>query len=220
MKTEKRLLNCDISESSDDDIPLSTHKSNKQGNVEHSQKSETKVNTKKFNLKRKNCNKIAHQYKNGKRVFCRLGNANFDLFLSLTCMLLSIIIFLDSESSDFEKYTYFDENKTKRKIKLPPDLSLDDLKNQIENIKIENMCLIEEHKRIDQIKLKERLKLRMEIARLKSCIAELKVLRKFLNSLYFMYIIYYEIFLFSARYYFERCIISRYWKYFKLYKSI
>ena len=81
MKTKKRLPNCDISESSDDDVPLSTHKSNKQGNVEHSQKSEIKVNTKKANLKRKNCNKVAHQYKNGKKVFCRSGNINFYLFL-------------------------------------------------------------------------------------------------------------------------------------------
>ena len=114
----------------------------------------------------------------------------------MICISLSIVNILDSESSDFEKYTYFDENKTKRKIKLPPDLSLDALKNQIENIKIENMCLIEEHKRIDQIKLKERLKLRMEIARLKSCIAELNVMRKFFNFLYFMYIM--NIFLFSS----------------------
>lgn len=86
---------------------------------------------------------------------------------------------LDSESTDFEKYIYFDESKTKRKIKLPPELNLDKLEQQIREIKMENVCLMEEHIRINEIKLKERLKLRMEICRIKASITELKVINPY-----------------------------------------
>ncbi|XP_077283623.1 uncharacterized protein LOC143909491 [Arctopsyche grandis] len=154
-------------ESSDDDKPLAVCRRIKQGNKQYSNKSKNEtdyiskscIKNKSNNKKSAKSKKKVYQYKNGKKVFCQS----------------------DSESTDFEKYIYFDESKTKRKIKLPPELNVDELGQQIQEIKMENVCLLEEHNRINEIKLKERLKLRMEIGRLKTFITELK-LSGFFNS--------------------------------------
>lgn len=89
MKTDKQKGNCDASESSDDDIPLSSHKSNKKAKIEQLQKTDNEKNeiSKENDFKNvdkvKRRPKVKSQYKNRKRIFCRSGNIDLqsDLYM-------------------------------------------------------------------------------------------------------------------------------------------